>query len=188
MYSSRFIVVIDACVLYSAPIRDILLSFTAERLFKVKWSDKIQEEWLQNLLKNRSDLKEANLLKTIKAMNTAFSDANVENFEALIPGINIPDKDDRHVVACTVKCKADLIVTHNLKDFPRKELSKYDIEIQEPDKLISNLIDISAETSCKAFNKMVKRLKSPKKTTDEVLKTIKECGLKKSAKKLRNNC
>jgi len=99
-------------------------------------------------------------------MNLAIPDANVESFEDLIPSINIPDKDDRHVVACAIRCNADLIVTFNVKDFPKKELSKYDIEIQKPDELISNLIDINLELACKAFNKMVKRLKNPKKNKE----------------------
>lgn len=133
IHSPKFKVVLDACVLYPAPIRDILLSLAAEGLFKAKWSDIIQDEWSRNLLKNRKDLKKAQLNQTINAMNLAFPDANVESFKDLIPSINIPDKDDRHVVACAIRCNADLIVTFNVKDFPKKELSKYDIEIQKPE-------------------------------------------------------
>jgi predicted nucleic acid-binding protein len=188
IHSPRFTVVLDACVLYPAPIRDILLSLAAEELFKAKWSEIIQGEWLRNLLKNRSDLKKVQLNQTIKAMNAAFPNANVENFEELKASIKLPDKNDRHVVACAIRCNADLIVTFNTKDFPAKELSKYDIEIQNPDELISNLIDINPELACKAFNKMVKRLKNPKKTKEEVLTTLEKCGLKMSLKKLRNNC
>tara|TARA_R110002049_G_scaffold51245_3_gene145057 strand:- start:1974 stop:2339 length:366 start_codon:yes stop_codon:yes gene_type:complete len=121
-------------------------------------------------------------------MNLAFPDANVENFKELIPSLKLPDKDDRHVVACAIRCNADLIVTFNTKDFPTKVLSKYDIEIQKPDELISNLIDINPELACKAFNKMVKRLKNPKKTKNEVLATLENCGLKKSIEKFKNNC
>lgn len=188
IHSPKFTVVLDACVLYPAPIRDILLSLAAEGLFTAKWSDIIQEEWLRNLLINRNDLKKEQLTKTIEAMNLAFPDANVENFEDLIPSIKLSDKDDRHVVACAIRCNADLIVTFNVKDFPTKELSKYDIEIQKPDELISNLIDINPKLACKAFNKMVKRLKNPKKTKDEVLTTLEKCGLKNSIEKLKNNC
>ncbi len=188
IHSPKFKVVLDACVLYPAPIRDILLSLAAEGLFKAKWNAVIQDEWLRNLLKNRTDLTKVQLVKTINAMNLAFPDANVENFEDLIPSINIPDKDDRHVVACAIKCNADLIVTFNIKDFPKKELSKYDIEIQKPDELISNLIDINPEIACKAFNKMINRLQNPKKTKNEVLATLANCGLKKSIEKLKNNC
>lgn len=188
IHSPRFTVVLDACVLYPAPIRDILLSLAAEGLFIAKWSDIIQDEWLRNLLKKRADLKKEQLNQTIKAMNQAFPDANVENFEDLIPSINLKDTDDRHVVACAIRCNADLIVTFNIKDFPKKELSKYDIEIQIPDEMISNLIDINPKLACKAFNKMIKRLKNPKKTMDEVLTTLIKCGLHKSIEKLKNNC
>jgi len=188
IHSPRFTVVLDACVLYPAPIRDILLSLAAEGLFKAKWSEIIQNEWLRNLLKNRTDLKKEQLNKTVEAMNLAFPDANVENFDDLIQSIKLPDLDDRHVVACAIRCNADLIVTFNTKDFTTNELSKYDIEVKKPDELISNLIDINPKLACKALNKMVKRLKSPKKTKSEVLTTLENCGLKKSIVKLKNNC
>lgn len=139
-------------------------------------------------MKNRNDLSKVQLNLTINAMNLAFPDAKVENFEELIPIITLKDKDDRHVVACAIRCNADLIVTFNTKDFPKKELSKYDIEIQNPDELISNLIDINTKLACKAFSKMVKRLKNPKKSMDEVLTTLKKCGLNKSIDKLKSNC
>lgn len=184
----RHTVVLDACVLYPAPIRDILLSLAAEGLFTAKWSNIIQQEWLRNLLKNRTDLKKEQLNQTIQAMNLAFPDANVEKFEDLITDFELPDNDDRHVVACAIRCSADLIVTFNIKDFPKKVLSRYDIEIQTPDELILNSFDISPILACKAFNEMVKRLKNPKKTKDEVLNTLENCGLKKSIEKLKNNC
>jgi len=183
----KFTIVLDACVLYPAPIRDVLLSLAAEGLFVVKWSDIIQNEWLRNLLANRPDLKKEQLFQTIKAMNLAFPDANVENFEVFISGVNIRDKDDRHVVACAIRCNADLIVTFNIKDFSTKELAKFGIEIQNPDELISNLIDINPKLVHKAISKMVKRLKNPKKTMDEVLTILEKCGLKKSVEKFKNN-
>lgn len=183
----KFTIVLDACVLYPAPIRDVLLSLAAEGLFVVKWSDIIQNEWLRNLLANRPDLKKEQLFQTIKAMNLAFPDANVENFEVFISGVNLRDKDDRHVVACAIRCNADLIVTFNIKDFSTKELAKFGIEIQNPDELISNLIDINPKLVYKAISKMVKRLKNPKKTMDEVLTILEKCGIKKSVEKFKNN-
>lgn len=120
-------------------------------------------------------------------MNLAFPAANVKNFEVFISGINLRDKDDRHVVACAIKCYADIIVTLNIKNFLTKVLAKFGLEIQNPDELISNLIDINPKLASKAFSKMVKRLKNPKKTIDEVITTLEKCGLKKSLEKFKNN-
>lgn len=188
IHSPKFTVVIDACVLYPAPIRDLLLSMASEGLLKPKWSDTIQDEWTRNLLINRKDLNKKQLDSTIQAMNIAFPDSTVENFEELIPSLSLPDENDRHILACAIKCKADLITTFNLKDFPSKMVDKYDIQIQNPDELICNLIDLNEKIACKAFTKMVNRLKNPTKTKSEVIVTLINCGLTKSAKLLKDIC
>lgn len=46
----------DACVLYAAPLRDFLLYLATFKLFNPKWTERINEEWVSNLLKNRPDL------------------------------------------------------------------------------------------------------------------------------------
>ena len=178
--SPRFSVVMDACVLYPAPVRDILLSLASVGLFKPKWSDEIQVEWKRNLLINRSDLSENALNSTIQSMNSAFPDSNVINYESLIEGLSLPDRDDRHVLACAIRSGADMITTFNLKDFPVKVLEQYDIEVQSPDELISNLIDLNEKLACKAFSKMVRRLKNPPKTKIQILETLRKCGLTNS--------
>ncbi|MGB0930642.1 MAG: hypothetical protein ACPGVB_07695 [Chitinophagales bacterium] len=75
IFSTRFNVVLDACVLYPAPIRDLLLNLAEQGLYSPKWSEIIQEEWLRNLLLNRPDLKRRKLSRTVRAMNNAFPDA-----------------------------------------------------------------------------------------------------------------
>lgn len=47
-------------------------------------------------------------------------DAKVENFEHLIAVIELPDPDNRHVVAAAMHAGAELIVTMNIKDFPKE--------------------------------------------------------------------
>lgn len=185
IHSVKFTVVLDACVLYPAPIRDLLLSFAAEGLFTPKWSDLIQEEWTRNLLANRLDLSKAVLDQSINAMNSAFLDSNVSSFEDLIPSFHLPDLNDRHVLACAVRSKADLITTFNLKDFPNTELMKYDIEVQHPDEFVLNLIQLNKQIACKAFNKMVNRLKKPPKTSNQVIEILTNSGLKLSADALK---
>jgi hypothetical protein len=70
---SKTVALLDACVLYPAPVRDLLLSVADEGLFNPVWSQTIQDEWINNLLQNRQDLKRENLIETTRAMNNAFS-------------------------------------------------------------------------------------------------------------------
>ena len=54
-------------------------------------------------------------------MDRHFPDALVVGFEPLIDGLTLPDADDRHVLAAAIRGQADVIITQNLKDFPREE-------------------------------------------------------------------
>ena len=51
--ASNFVAVFDACVLYPAPIRDLLLRLAATGLFRARWSERIHDEWIQAVLRNR---------------------------------------------------------------------------------------------------------------------------------------
>ena len=70
-------VVLDANVLYSAPLRDYILSLADEELFRPKWTESIHEEWIRNLHENRPDIALDQLEKLKQAMNNAFPDANI---------------------------------------------------------------------------------------------------------------
>jgi len=179
--NSKIFAVLDACVLYSAFMRHILLNLAEEGIYKPKWSQLITDEWFRNLLKNRPDLKEANLKRTIRFMEQEFINANVINFDHLIPTIQLPDPDDRHVVACAIQCEATIIVTKNLKDFPAEELEKFNIIAQHPDDFICDLIEMDKKTAQKALNKQLSTLKNPPQTKEELLATFRKNDLVKAA-------
>ena len=58
-------VILDANVLYPAPVRDMLLSLANNKMFQPKWSAAINEEWVRNLVANRPDIKRENTENTI---------------------------------------------------------------------------------------------------------------------------
>lgn len=41
----RYTAVLDACVLYPAPLRDLLLSLASDGIFSARWTAQIQDEW-----------------------------------------------------------------------------------------------------------------------------------------------
>ncbi|MBD2769824.1 PIN domain-containing protein [Hymenobacter sp. BT664] len=184
IHSSRFVAVLDACVLYPAPIRDLLLHLASLGLYTPKWTEIIHDEWMRNLLLNRQDLTAEQLRKTKDAMCGAFPDADVVNFEPLIEALELPDPDDRHLLAAAIRCQADVIVTANLKDFPAIALASYDVEAQHPDAFISNLIDLNPEKALEAFRTQVAFLKNPPRTAAQILDNFRKVEMPVTADKL----
>jgi len=179
----RFTAILDANVIYPAPVRDLLLNLADQEIFSPKWSEIIHEEWIRNLLINRTDLSKSKLLRTVKIMNSVFPDAEVHGFEDLIDNLELPDLDDRHVLAAAIHCNADAIITFNQKDFPKKYVREYNIEVYNPDKFLNLLHKLSPEIVRQAFDNQLESLQHPAKTKQELIDTLVKCNLK-SAKKI----
>jgi hypothetical protein len=125
--ASNFTALYDACVLYPAPLRDLLMHLALTNLYRAKWTNSIHEEWMRNVLANRSDLARKTLERTRDLMNSNVRDCLVEGYEKLIPALTLPDPDDRHILAAAIRSSSSVIVTYNLKDFPTKTIKEYGI-------------------------------------------------------------
>jgi len=169
---ATFTAVYDSCVLYPAPIRDLLLELALTDLFRAKWSAAIHEEWMRSLGAARPDLKREKLERTREFMDLHVRDCLVTNYEDLIPALKLPDKKDRHVFAAAIRAGADVIVTYNLKDFPASELSPYDIEAQHPDAFVMHLLDLAPGAVCACVKTVRARLKNPPVTAEQYLTTL----------------
>lgn len=112
------VVIYDACVLYPSTLRDVLMEIAQIGLVQAKWSDQILDETFRNLKEDRPDLDPAKLDRTRALMARAVRDCLVKGHEPLVDVMDLPDPDDRHVLAAAVRAKAQAIVTFNLKDFP----------------------------------------------------------------------
>jgi predicted nucleic acid-binding protein len=184
--ASNSAVVYDACVLYPAPLRDLLVQLATTRIFRAKWTDRIHDEWVRNLLINRPDLKAEQLDRVRDLMNKNIQDSLVIDFESLIPTLELPDLDDRHVLAAAITAKADTIVTFNLKDFPAVTLAIYDIEAKHPDDFVSELIDQNPQEVIQAINTIRSRLRNPPQTFDSYMETLLKQGLTTTIVMLRD--
>jgi hypothetical protein len=72
---SDYTVLLDANVLYPAPIRDIMLQLTVEDLFRAKWTADIHREWIEALLRNEPYRERVALERTRDLMDKATRDA-----------------------------------------------------------------------------------------------------------------
>lgn len=175
----------DANVLYSAAIRDLLMTLSNTGLFRPKWSRTVQQEWIAHLLMNRPDLTPGKLERTRELMDAHAADALVTGYEDLIEGLRLPDANDRHVLAADIRGRADVIVTMNLRDFPVEILEPFGIEAQHPDEFVLHLLDLDAGIVCAAANHHRQRLKNPPRTIVDYLATLEKHGLTQTASLLR---
>jgi hypothetical protein len=133
------VVVYDANVLYPSTLRDVLIRVGLARLVQPKWTDRILDEVFRNLRVNRPDLDPARLERTRRLMNDAIRDVTVTGYEHLFDRLDLPDADDRHVLAVAIHAEAEVIVTRNLRDFPADRLNVWGVRAQHPDDFLATL-------------------------------------------------
>ena len=180
-----FIVVYDACVLFPAPLRDLLIRVARTGVVRAHWSDSILEECFRSILRERDDLSAKNLERTRSLMNTALPDARVTGHEPLIESFELPDPDDRHVLAAAVRIGAQAIVTFNLDDFPAAALEPLGIEVKHPDDFMVEALDLAPGAIAAAINDQAAALKNPPKTVAELLDVLQRQGLPLCVARLR---
>jgi predicted nucleic acid-binding protein len=177
--------IIDACVLYSAPVRDLIVRLAQAGLIQARWTAEIHDEWMRNVLTNHPNLTRARLERTRSLMDAAVRDCLVKDYTDLVDSLTLPDPDDRHVLAAAIRGSADVIVTYNLGDFPANALTPFGIEAQHPDEFIAHLLDSEPAAVVSAAKRQREGLKSPPRSVDEFLGTLEQQGLVRTVAVLR---
>jgi predicted nucleic acid-binding protein len=184
---AAFTAIYDACVLYPAPLRDLLMHLALTDLVRARWTAAIHDEWTRNVLKNRPDLSIDQLQRTRTLMDAHVRDALVEGYEPLIASLSLPDPDDCHVLAAAIRAGADVIVTYNLKDFPPSVLSPFGVEAQHPDDFIASLLDLAPQVVIGAVRRQRASLKRPPLSVDEYLDALRRAELAQTVSQLRES-
>jgi hypothetical protein len=105
-----FSALLDTCVLVPSRARDVLLEIASTGAYRPLWSTEILAELNRTLRLLREkkgaspEETDAYLTRLFRQMETAFPDALVTGWEPLVPAIQLPDPDDRHVVAAASAC------------------------------------------------------------------------------------
>lgn len=174
---SNFVAVYDACVLFPAPSRDLLMHLAVSGLFRARWTARIHDEWMRNLLAKRPDLTAEQLERTRDLMDSSVPDCLVTDYEGLEAQLTLPDPNDRHVLAAAILCQTGTIVTFNLADFPEETLAPLGITAQHPDEFIEHAFGINPAAVIAAVRDHRASLAHPPKTVDELLDGYLKQGL-----------
>ncbi len=180
-----FTVVYDACVLYPMPLCDLLIRIAQTSLVRARWSEQILDECFRNLRNDRPDLSAEKLEKRRHAMNGAVRDALVSGHESIVKSLTLPDLDDCHVLAAAIRANAQVIVTHNIRDFPESVLAPFEVEAQTPDEFVLDLLDLRPGVINSAIDAQAAALRNPPRSREDVLEMLVTNGLVRSVAKLR---
>ena len=177
----RLTALLDANALYPAGLRDLLLRLADRYLFAPLWSPDIHAEWIRNLLADRPDIDPAVLDRTRSILDRHFPDALVTGFDNLVSEFDLPDPDDRHVLAAAIHGRADVIVTANLRDFPPDSLVSNKIVAQHPDTFVADQFNVDPETVLAAAREHRAALRNPQRSESEYLSALERLDLSTTA-------
>lgn len=136
-----FKVVIDSCVLANFGVANLLLLLAEKpRLYLPLWS----EEILAETRKTQVDQlgwpdKIADSFQS--QLRIAFPESLVTGHERLMDRCT-NDPKDRHVLACAIQSKAEVILTFNLKDFKTESLASWHIAASHPQDYLRMLFEL----------------------------------------------
>ena len=77
-----------------------------------------------------------------EAIVDSISDCLVSDYAHLVRTAEIPDPDDRHVLAAAIRARAQVIVTDD-RDFDEASLEPHDLVAQNPDDFLTDLCDLN---------------------------------------------
>jgi predicted nucleic acid-binding protein len=192
MFANRYTALIDACVLVSAPRRDLLLTLAEAEFFRLRWSRNIISETQSALSRIFAERDfqdhDARAARAVAAMQAAFPEALVDDQEGLEPlTFGLPDANDEHVLSAAVQTQAQAIVTDNLNDFPAAFLSPLNIEARTADDFIADTIALDEGKAVAAIRSMRVRLRRPEMSPQDFLKSLETHRLFVTASILSNH-
>jgi PIN domain len=162
-------------------LRDLWMRLSLEEAIDAPWTKLIHDEWTRNALKNHPGSQPEQWQRVVKLIDRHAGNALVTSFEPLIPTLNLPDPDDRHVLAAAIHTRANTI---NLRDFPETALRPFKIKAVQPDDFLLEVIEAKLEAVLMALRKQRAQLKKPAMTSSEFLSAFGKHNLPLSGARL----
>jgi predicted nucleic acid-binding protein len=136
---------LDTCVLYPTLLRQILLAVAGRGLYAPLWSDRILEEWARAARRRLGPAAEVQARAEIALVRADWPSALLPPAPGIEARLWLPDPADRHVLAVAIAGSADLIVTFNAADFPRRALLEEGLDRADPDRFLGDMYEHNPE-------------------------------------------
>ena len=182
----RYTAVIDACVFYAMLKTDVLMSLCVRGMFAAKWSRRIENEWVGHLSRKMPD-KTPQVIGRKEQMRLAVPDWEIEeeSFASIESALNLPDMNDRHVMAAAIAGRADCIVTDDRIGFDESVAARHHIEVIDSDRFILNQLDLDEYQALAALKAMRLRWSNPKAGPEDFCAAFEKNKLLLTAARLR---
>jgi predicted nucleic acid-binding protein len=176
---------LDACVLVPSALCDTLLRLAERGFYRPLWSERILDETAWAVQTTHPEIAPDRIEQRLEAMNATFEDALVEGWEQVCAGLELPDDNDRHVLAAAVRGGADVIVTFNVKDFPEDRLLPTGVSVEHPDEFLLDQLDLLPGVVFQVLTEQAGDLRNPPSDLDGVLNRLERCGVPRFADAVR---
>jgi len=136
------VVLADANILVSRTLRDYFLYSADNGALEIRWSGQILAEMSRNL-ESKFGLDRAATMRLASLMNDYKEDALVavtpEDLAA-VAHVSMDDRD-RHVLAAALAADADILLTDNVRHFPRDWMAEHDVELLSSAELLLRIAE-----------------------------------------------
>jgi predicted nucleic acid-binding protein len=180
-----FPVFLDTNTLFSATLCDTLLRIAEERAYRPHWSTEVLDE-LAGALVREAGMTRAQVQHRLTQMRLAFPDAEVVGYQGLVSAMTCHPKD-RHVLAAAVHARCEVLVTFNLRDFPREATGAFNIVVLSPDAFLLDQLDLYPARVGRALVQQVRDAANPPLTMGTLLGRLSRAGAPAFAEEARRH-
>jgi len=167
--------VLDANVLVPTALCDTLLRLAEDGFYRPLWSERILLEVEHAVISLYPDIDPTRVRRRTQLMSATFEDATVSGWEQVSAGLDLPDDNDRHVLAAAIVGGAQAIVTANLKDFPLEQLGPRAIEARHPDDFLLDQLDLFPSRVLQVLSEQAADLRNPPMDLAGLLNNLARC-------------
>lgn len=187
-----FRAVLDANVLFPFSLRDTLLRLAEPEpspapapLYIPLWSDRILEEMVRNLVRDRR-MEQERADRLASLMRSAFEDASVgAEAIAVLEDSMTNDPADRHVLAAAVVGGAEAIITFNLEHFRPEACEPFRVEATHPDDFLLALYGLAPGRVVAEVRRQANDLTNPPWSFADLTDALERAGVAEFANALR---